>query len=454
MKNKTKCKIISTNFYLLHNTLLKVCLLFLGIIIFQTTSANLYYSNKQFIEEKKDSISGIAIQFPINQSRLLRNYSNNSNVLDELDEILNKRYLISNIDSIVINGYASPDGAIANNLLLAEERAQSVRTYIVHKYPQLRNKIVTRSQLVDWQALSKIIANDFSIPFRDEVENVVKMQYITDLQKFRLLKSVGGGAALNYINRNYAVRLRHASGIMFYGQTKSPEKSKPAEKVAEQKVIEQTTIIRDTVAIPGKEILRIDTVFVNNYEQVKKPLFAIKTNLLFDLGSALNLEIEVPIGKRWSVLGEYIFPWWLWESKQYCLQVMSVNLEGRYWFGNRTERPVLTGWFAGLYVGGGYYDIEWGNKGYQGEFFIAAGLGGGYAHTLGKNSNFRMEYALGIGYLRTNYREYAPIFGIDNEWHLIRQRSGTYSWFGPTKAKVSLVWMLNYKSYNKKMTKK
>ncbi|MFR5958536.1 MAG: DUF3575 domain-containing protein [Bacteroides stercoris] len=41
------------------------------------------------------------------------------------------------------------------------------------------------------------------------------------------------------------------------------------------------------------------------------PLFALKTNLLFDVALIPNFEIEIPIGRHWSVNGEYMFPWWL-----------------------------------------------------------------------------------------------------------------------------------------------
>ena len=446
MKNIVKCKIMCADFYTPYNTLLKKAgLLFLGLIISHVMFAHFNDASELTTGNPKDSVAEIAIHFPLNQARLLKTFSKNARSLNQLEDVLTQQYSTSDIDSIVIHGYASPEGSITNNLRLAQDRAMAVKAYIISKFPHIsRNKIITRSQLVDWDAISAIIANDYSMPFRDDAEAVVAMQGISDIQKFRLLKSIGGGATLKYISRNYAVPLRRASGVMFYGKPKPQPAATPQEPV---KTIEITKvdsviiIIRDTVYREERPII------VQNYEQVKKPLFAVKTNLLFDLASALNVEVEVPIGQRWSVLGEYIFPWWLWESKQYCLQLLSANVEGRYWFGNRTDRPVLTGWFAGLYAGGGYYDLEFGNKGYQGEFYIAAGLSGGYAHTLGKNSNFRMEYSLGVGYLNTNYREYVPIFGVDDEWHLIRQRSGNYTWVGPTRVKVSLVWLLNYKSY-------
>ena len=151
--------------------------------------------------------------------------------------------------------------------------------------------------------------------------------------------------------------------------------------------------------------------------------------------------MEVPIGQRWSVAAEGIFPWWLYEKKQYALEILNGNIEGRYWWGERSRRDQLTGWFTGVYAGGGYYDVEWKTKGYQGEFF-SAGITGGFAHKIGRN--LRMEYSLGIGYLTNKYREYTPQqCGVDGEWHLIKQGNGTSNWIGPTRAKVSLVWMIN-----------
>ena len=110
-------------------------------------------------------------------------------------------------------------------------------------------------------------------------------------------------------------------------------------------------------------------------EWIKKPLFAFKTNLLFDVITALNIGVEVPIGKRWSVDADWLFPWWRHDknrpnSKPYRLEVLCGSLEGKYWFGNRDNYPVLNGWFAGVYGSGGLYDLQWNEKGYTGIFFV------------------------------------------------------------------------------------
>ena len=173
----------------------------------------------------------------------------------------------------------------------------------------------------------------------------------------------------------------------------------------------------------------------------RRPLLALKTNLLFDAALMPNVEIEVPVGKRWSVNGEYAFPWWQFDRGKYCMQVLMGGLEGRYWLGSRKsreDREVLTGHFLGLYAGGGKYDLQWGEKGYQGEFFIAAGVSYGWATRIARH--LHLEFNIVIGLLRTDYRHY---HARDNYQTLLWQENGKYTWFGPTKAKISLVWLLN-----------
>ena len=173
----------------------------------------------------------------------------------------------------------------------------------------------------------------------------------------------------------------------------------------------------------------------------RRPLFAVKTNLLFDAALMPNIELEVPIGKRWSLNGEYMFPWWLINDDRYCLQILMGGLEVRYRPGKRSGRDVLTGHFIGLYAGGGKYDLQWYKNGYQGEFFIAAGVSYGYAHSIARN--LRLEYNIGIGMLRTDYRHY---HSRDNHRTLLWQENGEYTWLGPTKLKISLVWLITGKN--------
>lgn len=173
--------------------------------------------------------------------------------------------------------------------------------------------------------------------------------------------------------------------------------------------------------------------------------FAIKTNLLYDAATAINIGIEVPIRDHWSVAFDWVGPWWSLYNKQKYFQIMNGNMEGRYWFGNREDKYQLTGWFAGASVGGGIYDIMFRyDKGIQGEF-QSYSLVGGYAHAINHSGTLRMEYSLGLGMLQSEYVKY---WWDDFDYALISPSPQTWktTWLGPTKAQVSLVYMLKIRS--------
>ncbi|MDR2388612.1 MAG: DUF3575 domain-containing protein [Tannerellaceae bacterium] len=168
------------------------------------------------------------------------------------------------------------------------------------------------------------------------------------------------------------------------------------------------------------------------------PLFALKSNLLFDLALTPNIEVEVPLGKRWSLNAEYQGGWWLRESNFFCWQIVAGGLETRYRLGDVEERPWLSGWFVGLFMGGGYYDFQFSEEGTQGELYIMAGASGGY--TLPLSERWRLEFSSGIGYLTSDYRHYRMM----EDYRLIKQgESMQISMLMPVKLKVSLLWIIN-----------
>ena len=167
-------------------------------------------------------------------------------------------------------------------------------------------------------------------------------------------------------------------------------------------------------------------------------MLALKNNLLYDLALAPNIEIEIPIGKRWSVNMEYKSPWRSNSSKEICYQLISGGIESRYWLGNRELHNRLNGHFFGLYAEGGIYDFQFKGDGYQGKYYGAAGFTYGYSTSVSRH--LALEFSLGIGYLTTEYQKYTPYEGS-----LVWMSSGNYTFIGPTKAKISLVWVITKK---------
>ena len=186
-----------------------------------------------------------------------------------------------------------------------------------------------------------------------------------------------------------------------------------------------------------------DSAYVSN-GSVKRTYATVKTNLLFDFATALNVEVEVPIAGRFSVMVEDVFPWWK-IGNMYCLQMWEMGAEARFWFKswdvNGTEK--MRGWFIGAYGMSAKYDFQYDRSfNYQGEYW-SAGLSGGYVMPIGKKKNWTLEFSIALGFLQTDYRHYQP---TDDYIKLIRDpyNVGTVSYFGPTKAKVSLIIPLNF----------
>ena len=86
-------------------------------------------------------------------------------------------------------------------------------------------------------------------------------------------------------------------------------------------------------------------------------------------------------------------------------------------------------------MGGEPGQTLWNNANY------AAGVEYGYSLPIAKRLN--IDFTIGVGYWGGKYYEYTPLDGHD-VWQATKQRH----WFGPTKAEISLVWLLGHGNTN------
>lgn len=168
--------------------------------------------------------------------------------------------------------------------------------------------------------------------------------------------------------------------------------------------------------------------------------FALKTNLLYDAALMPNLEFEWLMNNRWSLGVEGDVAWWkLSENKIYRLAMVSPEL--RYQI---KPRGPWHGMYAGLFLGGGLYQLEWSHDhdGYRGEGGMA-GLSFGYRFPIGRH--FFMEAGLGAGYLYTRYKEYE-----NRDGHKVFLRTKSLNYLGLLKLKFSIAWRLDVMKKNVK----
>lgn len=417
---------------------------------------------------------GLSIYFRVSKVEVDPSYRNNRATLSKIISVFTSEN-IPYIKSARIEAYASPEGSIAFNEKLSWGRAKSIKKYIINNCPPAINTEITAEGVGEnWNGLRKLIHADINAPRRNQMLSIIDRGLAdkrTNSGAYYKKELINLGPNIwNYIRKNYLPLLRMEALIVVFVKPDAPqlvlnninESLRGVNGVRVEILKPEVIVVRDTIVKPIVDTIvkyKIDTVRVTQYvmvkdstKWVKEPLFAIKTNLLYDLASVLNVEVEFPIGRRWSVAGEWIFPWWTFDngkanSSRHRVQLLSANVDVKYWLGDRSKFKKLDGWFLGAYGGSGKYDFEYAKKGIQGEFCIFAGISGGYSHRISKN--LYLEYSLGLGYLRTDYRKYTTKWGYDNLWHPIFKEGGKYTWIGPTKAKISFGWIINYKHKDK-----
>ncbi|MCD8270541.1 MAG: DUF3575 domain-containing protein [Parabacteroides sp.] len=170
---------------------------------------------------------------------------------------------------------------------------------------------------------------------------------------------------------------------------------------------------------------------------------ALKTNMLYDAALVPNIGVEFHPGKGWTLGGNGMYAWWDNDRKHDYWRIYGGELDVRKYFGRRAKEKPLTGHHLGLYGGVVTYDFELGGWGYLGDkWSYYAGIEYGYSLPVAKRLN--IDFGIGIGYFGGEYKEYVPMDG-HYVWQVTKQRH----WLGPTKAEISLVWLLGRGNTNK-----
>lgn len=195
------------------------------------------------------------------------------------------------------------------------------------------------------------------------------------------------------------------------------------------------------------------TIVLETEPQVCSPFYmAVKTNLLYDALLVPNIGVEFYVDKGFSVGGNWMYAWWNRNSRHYYWRIYGGELAIRKYFNRTTEGSPLNGHHIGIYGQVFTYDFETGGHGYMGgkpggtlweKMNYSAGLEYGYSLPITRRLN--LDFVIGVGYWGGTYYEYLP---TDN--HYVWQATKQRRWFGPTKAEMSLVWLLGNGNYNAK----
>ncbi len=327
------------------------------------------------------------------------------------------------LERLVYVGGASPEGSVAINRRLSEERARALFSYLA-RYVSLPDSM-TASEFVgrDWEGLLRLTEQDERVPFRAEalalLQEICREKGDDSLDPLGRLQRLRGGEPYRYMYRELFPALRRSQVEFRY-------------RSVEPLVVHDTVWLHDTVYVEVKTEV-----------PVRKPFYmSLHTNMLYDLALVPNGGVEFYLGRGWSVAGNWMYAWWKSDRKHNYWRIYGGDLAVRKYFGRLVKEKPLTGHHAGVYGGIVTYDFELGGRGYLGDRWSwHAGVEYGYALPIARRLN--LDFSLGLGYLGGEYKEYLPIDDC-YVWQATKRRR----WFGPTKAGIALVWLIGHGNEN------
>ena len=352
------------------------------------------------------------------------------------------------LQHIRILSAASPEGNSALNKRVAKRRGERLRDYLKETLVLPDSIFTVSSAGEDWQGLASLIAKE-KTPWRNKALQIIRHtpEWVTRNGKVvdgrkRQLQNLDGGKAWKYMLDNHFYTLRTGAVVVCEVKTLAAESTpSAAEARLEQARSEQASQSPSSPPFPA-----IPSQVHPSSESQAPPVasyFALKSNLLYDALLVPNLSLEASIGSGWTLGAGGMFAWWSKDAKHRYWRIYGGDLEIRKYFGTLSKSKPLQGHHLGIYGDFLTYDFEFGAKGYQSKATYAAGIKYGYSHPIANRLN--LDFALGIGYLHSNYKTYVPRDGC-----YVYQETKKRKWLGPTQAEISLVWLLGKGNTNKK----
>lgn len=379
------------------------------------------------------------VHFRQSRTALIYDYRDNGAALDRLAaELADTTLRLS--PRIRVVGSASPEGTVRFNRYLSEKRAQRIYDYFASR-ALASDSVHFVYTGRNWSGLRRMVEADSGVPCRAEVLGVlgdITAGRYDEASAMQRLRAIGGGQPYIYMYHRLFPALRAATIYVDFDA--------PVQPVMLPPVMPAAHFPRFATPQPGSPLaVALPTP--------GKPFYmALKTNMLFDALALPNIGAEFYIGRNWSVQANWMYGWWDTDRIHRYWRAYGGELGVRRWFGSKAAAKPLTGHHVGLYAGIVTYDFEFGGTGIMGgkprgtlwdRCNRYAGIEYGYSLHVARRIN--IDFTIGFGYLGGKYLKYDPL-GSKYVW----KSTHRLNWVGPTKAEISLVWLIGRGNYNER----
>lgn len=195
-------------------------------------------------------------------------------------------------------------------------------------------------------------------------------------------------------------------------------------------VMRDTLRLTDKYSFPGGAVYTLLPVAVP-----VEGVWAIKTNLLYDLTATINLGVEFRVSDRNTIDIPFNYNAWQFKGGDRKWKHFLVQPEFRWWL----DRP-FRGHFFGVHAHYALYNVKGlpfsdNMRAHRYEGHIG-GIGASYGYQWDLGRHWGMEATIGLGYAYVRYDKY------ECQRCSAVIKSGDRHWVGPTKLGVSLIYRI------------
>ena len=293
----------------------------------------------------------------------------------------------------------SPEGNVDFNKRLAKKRSETGASLLA----AIAASTTVSEIMAPWDDLLKILESDkgAGVPFRDETVEIVR-SIIGGNASSEDLMSFQGSKPWKYIVSNLFPYLRRFIISVSVDTPRVPD-------VLQERLPSPAFRPDALVASVSAPQVIIDRQVPPLITLPKNYFVGIKTNLLYDVASVMNVSVEVGFAKHYSVELLGTFSPWDYGKESIHFRTLAFQPEFRYWFAEGWTRH-----FVGLHAHWGWYNIATGGKvRYQDRNGNTplAGVGLSYGYVVPFTSHWGAEFSVGVGYA---YLSYDKFYNIHN----------------------------------------
>ena len=383
---------------------------------------------------------------------------------------------------IKLQGFTSPDGSYDANMALAGKRAMAVKTLLMQELGIADSLITIESSGFAWETLRNDILTSGFQPesHRDQIvsiiDNEVEMERTAggkaiEPRKHELIV-LNGGSDWARMKETLFPNMRKGS-VSFdteSGNTAQDGSDADAGANAGASTTDAENAGAGAAATAAEGITANHSAdaasqqastqaggaaTLNNADStVIVRRLAIKTNMLYDVLSGLNISLEFPISRHFSIEAMYMQPWWGNTDSKMNVRPWTIKgyygeLSFKYWF-NKEQTNELKGHHLFLFGAVGNADVRFKGNDYQFDLFSIVGIGYGYNWAVARD--WRIGLDLGIGWFRGTYKHGTRMWGIPEgetaeRWFILNDGQGrkVLDWIGPVKASVSVTYLIPFR---------